>query len=62
MRIARGVVETLFADYSAHRSKPGGERETGWILLGERHGAEAVARAAIPAGARGRRELGPREI
>lgn len=45
-----GVCHTLFEEYEAHRRGPHGEDETGWVLLGIRDVAEAVALATLPAG------------
>jgi proteasome lid subunit RPN8/RPN11 len=45
-----GVRRTLFEEYAAHRSSRRGEEETGWVLLGRRDGADAVALATLPAG------------
>jgi proteasome lid subunit RPN8/RPN11 len=45
-----GVAHTLFNDYAEHRRSERGEEEIGWILLGLRQGAEAIALAAIPSG------------
>jgi hypothetical protein len=46
-----GVARTLFNDYTEHRRSHRGDEEIGWILLGLRHEGEAIALAALPAGA-----------
>jgi proteasome lid subunit RPN8/RPN11 len=46
-----GVARTLFDDYAEHRRTERGEEEIGWVLLGLRHGKEAIVMAALPAGA-----------
>jgi proteasome lid subunit RPN8/RPN11 len=46
-----GVARTLFDDYAEHRRSDRGDEEIGWILLGMRHEGEAIALAALPAGA-----------
>jgi proteasome lid subunit RPN8/RPN11 len=45
-----GVGRTLFEEFAEHRRERG-EDETGWVLLGLRHAAEAVVLATLPAGA-----------
>jgi hypothetical protein len=47
-----GVGRTLFEQFAGHRQDNRGEAETGWVLLGLREASEAVALAALPAGAR----------
>jgi proteasome lid subunit RPN8/RPN11 len=47
-----GVARTLFEEYAEHRSSASGDEETGWVLLGLRHGNEAVVLATLPAGTR----------
>jgi proteasome lid subunit RPN8/RPN11 len=47
-----GVGRTLFEQFAGHRRHADGESETGWVLLGLREASEAVALAALPAGAR----------
>ncbi len=49
--VADGVMQTLFEDYAEHRRTLRGNEEIGWILLGVWQNGEAVALAAIPAGA-----------
>ncbi|HZZ81162.1 MAG TPA: Mov34/MPN/PAD-1 family protein [Gemmataceae bacterium] len=49
--LTEGVADTLFQDYSDHRRSARGNEEIGWTLLGVRQGDEAIALAAIPAGA-----------
>ena len=51
MVIADGVMRTLFDDYAEHRNTPRGDEEIGWILLGTWQDNEAMALAALPAGA-----------
>lgn len=46
-----GVARTLFDDYRSHRMSTRGDEEIGWVLLGLRQGSEAIAMAALPAGA-----------
>jgi len=46
-----GVLRTLFDDFERHRATARGEEEFGWALLGIREENEALALAAIPAGA-----------
>ncbi|HMC65701.1 MAG TPA: Mov34/MPN/PAD-1 family protein [Gemmataceae bacterium] len=46
-----GVGRTLFEEYAAHRGSERGEEETGWVILGLREAAQAVALATLPAGA-----------
>jgi proteasome lid subunit RPN8/RPN11 len=46
-----GITKTLFEDYAEHRRSERGDEEIGWILLGIRQGSEAIALAALPAGA-----------
>jgi proteasome lid subunit RPN8/RPN11 len=46
-----GVCRTLFEEYYDHRQGKRGDEETGWILMGHRHGNEALALATLPAGA-----------
>jgi proteasome lid subunit RPN8/RPN11 len=46
-----GVAQTLRDDYAEHRRSERGDEEIGWILLGVRQGNEAIALAALPAGA-----------
>src|SRR5262249_36585908 len=50
LRVAEGVVRTLFDEYLTHRSTDRGREETGWILLGRRMTDEAVVLATVPAG------------
>lgn len=50
--LSEGVAGTLFADYAAHRVSPRGQEEIGWLLMGVQRDNEAVALAALPAGAR----------
>lgn len=45
------VGRTLFTQYAEHRLTERGAEETGWVLLGLRQAEEAVALAALPAGA-----------
>src|SRR4051812_30295300 len=45
------VGRTLFEGYARHRAEDRGQEETGWVLLGLREPREAVALAALPAGA-----------
>jgi len=47
-----GVGRTLFEQFAGHRQDNKSEAETGWVLLGLREASEAVALAALPAGAR----------
>src|SRR5438309_1289572 len=47
-----GVGRTLFEEYAAHRAAARGEEETGWMLMGLRDSATAVALATLPAGAK----------
>jgi proteasome lid subunit RPN8/RPN11 len=49
--LADGVAHTLRDDYAEHRQSDRGHEEIGWILLGIRQGNEAIALAALPAGA-----------
>jgi hypothetical protein len=49
--LTEGVANTLFADYTEHRRSERGGEEIGWVLLGLRHGGDAIALAALPAGA-----------
>ncbi len=49
--LADGVVRTLFDDFERHRETARGEEEFGWALLGIREESEAIALAALPAGA-----------
>jgi hypothetical protein len=44
------VSRTLFSDYRAHRLGERGQVETGWVLLGQRYGAETIVLAVLPAG------------
>jgi proteasome lid subunit RPN8/RPN11 len=46
-----GVARTLFDDYTEHRRSDRGDEEIGWILMGLRRAGEAIALAALPAGA-----------
>jgi proteasome lid subunit RPN8/RPN11 len=46
------VGRTLFEEFAAHRADAKGDEETGWVLLGLRSSAEAVALATLPAGAK----------
>ncbi len=46
-----GVARTLFEDFAEHRRSARGDEEIGWVLMGLRQGTEAVALAALPAGA-----------
>lgn len=46
-----GVCRTLFEDYADHRSSERGKEEIGWVLLGLKKEEEAIALAALPAGA-----------
>lgn len=46
-----GVARTLFEDYAEHRRSDRSGEEIGWILLGLSHQGEAIALAALPAGA-----------
>lgn len=46
-----GVARTLFEDFAEHRMSDRGEEEIGWVLLGLRQEGEAIAVAALPAGA-----------
>lgn len=46
-----GVARTLFMQYLEHRVSARGAEEIGWLLLGLRLEREAVALAALPAGA-----------
>jgi proteasome lid subunit RPN8/RPN11 len=55
-----GVARTLFEDYAEHRRSDRGDEEIGWILLGLRREGEAIALAALPAGAQ--RDAGPAHI
>ncbi len=52
VQVTDGVARTLFEEYAEHRACNRGEDETGWVLLGLRHGSEAVALATLPAGTR----------
>jgi hypothetical protein len=45
-----GVGRTLFEEFADHAGNPGGDRETGWVLLGIREEAEALVIATLPAG------------
>jgi proteasome lid subunit RPN8/RPN11 len=45
-----GVSRSLFAGYAEHRQTERGDNETGWLLMGHRHGPEALALATLPAG------------
>jgi proteasome lid subunit RPN8/RPN11 len=49
--LSDGVAGTLFDDYAEHRRTGRGCEEIGWILLGHRREADALALAALPAGA-----------
>lgn len=49
--LSEGVANTLFSDYAAHCVSPRGAEEIGWLLMGVRQDAEAIALAALPAGA-----------
>ena len=49
--LSAGVASTLFDDYAAHCVSPRGSEEIGWILMGVRQDGEAIALAALPAGA-----------
>ena len=49
--LSEGVASTLFDDYAAHCVSPRGAEEIGWLLMGVRQDAEAIALAALPAGA-----------
>lgn len=49
--LSEDVAGTLFRDYAEHCVSPRGHEEIGWLLMGVRRGAEAVALAALPAGA-----------
>ena len=49
--LSDGVARTLFEDYAEHRRSERGDEEIGWVLLGVRQGSEAIALAALPAGA-----------
>jgi proteasome lid subunit RPN8/RPN11 len=49
--LTEGVANTLFAEYAEHRRSERGGEEIGWVLLGLRHGGDAIALAALPAGA-----------
>jgi proteasome lid subunit RPN8/RPN11 len=49
--LAHGVLQTLFDDFARHRETARGEEEFGWALLGIREEREAIALAALPAGA-----------
>ncbi len=49
--LADGVLATLFDDFDRHRETARGEEEFGWALLGIREEREAIALAALPAGA-----------
>lgn len=49
--VADGVLRTLFDDFERHRATARGEEEIGWALLGIREETEAIALAALPAGA-----------
>jgi Prokaryotic homologs of the JAB domain len=49
--LSEGVASTLFDDYAAHCVSPRGAEEIGWILMGLRQDTEAIALAALPAGA-----------
>jgi hypothetical protein len=49
--LSAGVASTLFDDYAAHCVSPRGAEEIGWTLMGVRQGNEALALAALPAGA-----------
>jgi proteasome lid subunit RPN8/RPN11 len=49
--LSEGVAATLFDDYAAHCVSPRGAEEIGWLLMGVRQDSEAVALAALPAGA-----------
>jgi proteasome lid subunit RPN8/RPN11 len=51
VRLTDGVGRTLFEQYATHRAAARGEDETGWLLLGLRDQREAIAVAALPAGA-----------
>jgi len=44
------VGRTLFEEFAQHRSRAGGDEETGWVLLGLRESNEAVIMATLPAG------------
>lgn len=46
-----GVCRTLFEEFCEHRQGERGDEETGWVLMGYRQGAEAIAMATLPAGA-----------
>jgi proteasome lid subunit RPN8/RPN11 len=45
-----GVSNTLFRQYEEHRQGSRGEEETGWMLMGVREEAKAIALATLPAG------------
>ncbi len=49
--LADGVARTLFEDYGEHYRSLRGDEEIGWVLMGLRQGSEAIAMAALPAGA-----------
>src|SRR6187200_1843595 len=49
--LADGVLKTLFDDYANHRRTPRGQEEIGWFLLGHWDDGQAIALAALPAGA-----------
>jgi Prokaryotic homologs of the JAB domain len=44
------VSRSLFSQYHAHRLSERGRVETGWVLLGQRHGGDAIVLAVLPAG------------
>jgi hypothetical protein len=44
------VSRSLFAEYRSHRLSERGQRETGWVLLGQRYHEEAIVLAVLPAG------------
>jgi len=44
------VSRTLFAEYRDHRLSEQSQVETGWVLLGQRYGEEAIVLAVLPAG------------
>jgi proteasome lid subunit RPN8/RPN11 len=49
--LTEGVAQTLRDDFDDHRCTERGHEEIGWILLGIREGNDAIALAALPAGA-----------
>lgn len=48
--VSSAVLQSLFDMFAEHRRSERGEEETGWVLLGYRREAEAIALAALPAG------------